>query len=150
MSGWYPWGYHPDMRGFHQPVRRILLAGALATSTVLAACGGDEPSSTAGTAAATARGEVAVNPVEAVVIDVRTPAEFASGHLEGAVNIDVQAPDFADQVSRLDPAGRYLVYCRSGNRSAVAVAMMADLGFGDLTDLGGVAEAAQATGLAVV
>lgn len=116
---------------------------------VLGACGGDESTSTQSPVAAV-RAEGAVDPVEAVVIDVRTPAEFASGHLEGAINIDVQAPDFTEQISRLDPAGRYLVYCRSGNRSAVAVAMMADMGFGDLTDLGSVAEAARATGRDVV
>ena len=52
-----------------------------------------------------------------VIIDVRTPGEFASGHLEGALNIDVQSPDFAAQVSQLDPTQEYFIYCRSGNRS---------------------------------
>lgn len=48
------------------------------------------------------------------MIDVRTPAEFASGHLEGAINIDVQSPDFDQQVAQLDPSATYLVYCRGG------------------------------------
>jgi len=62
------------------------------------------------------------------VIDVRTPDEFASGHLPGAVNLDVQAADFADQVNALDAAGDYAVYCRSGNRSAAAVELMTQAG----------------------
>ena len=71
------------------------------------------------------------------VVDVRTPAEFAQGHLEGAVNIDVSAADFASRISALDPAGSYAVYCRSGNRSATAVATMTAAGFTDVYHLGG-------------
>lgn len=86
----------------------------------------------------------------AVLIDVRTPAEFASGHLEGAINIDVQSPDFDQRVAQLDPSTTYLVYCRSGNRSGAAIDRMQGLGFTDLTNLGSVAEANSATGVAVV
>jgi rhodanese-related sulfurtransferase len=84
------------------------------------------------------------------VIDVRTPAEFAEGHLEGSVLMDVQGADFAAQVATLDPAGNYVVYCRSGNRSAVAIAQMKSLGINNLTDGGSVAEASSLTGLPVV
>src|SRR3569623_1844240 len=52
------------------------------------------------------------------LLDVRTPAEYAAGHLAGAVNLDVQGAGFADAVGRLDPSARYAVYCHSGNRSA--------------------------------
>ena len=85
-----------------------------------------------------------------VVIDVRTPGEFASGHLEGAVNIDVQSPDFDALVGQLDPEGDYVVYCRSGNRSAQAIDRMEGLGFTDLVNAGSVQSAADATGLPVV
>jgi len=87
---------------------------------------------------------------ETVILDVRTPAEFASGHLDGAINIDVQAADFEARVSELDPNADYVVYCRSGNRSAAAIDRMADLGFTSLVDGGGVDQAAAATGLDVV
>ncbi|MCE1177991.1 MAG: rhodanese-like domain-containing protein [Micrococcales bacterium] len=63
------------------------------------------------------------------VLDVRTPAEFASGHLPGAVNIDVQAPDFGQRIGTLAKDKPYAVYCRSGNRSGAAVAQMTDAGF---------------------
>jgi rhodanese-related sulfurtransferase len=72
-----------------------------------------------------------------VIIDVRTPEEFASGHVQGALNIPVEFADFAQQVSTLDPAVTYAIYCRSGNRSAVATAEMATMGFMHLYDLDG-------------
>lgn len=72
----------------------------------------------------------------ATVIDVRTPAEYDSGHVDGALNIDVQAPDFAEKVGELPKDETYVVYCRSGNRSAAAIDIMEDLGFTDLIDGG--------------
>ena len=74
---------------------------------------------------------------ETVILDVRTPSEFAEGHIPGAVNIDVQSPDFASQVAALDPHVPYAVYCRSGNRSQVALDLMAQMGITDAYHLGG-------------
>jgi rhodanese-related sulfurtransferase len=85
-----------------------------------------------------------------VIIDVRTPAEFATGHLEGAVNSDVQSPDFGTLISQLPTDGEYFVYCRSGNRSAQAISQMEASGFNDLTNGGSVAEASSMTGIPVV
>lgn len=89
---------------------------------------------------------------DTVIIDVRTPAEFASGHLEGAVNIDVQSPDFAAQIMELDPSGEYFVYCRSGNRSGQAIAQMTQMGFdgNNLTNGGSVDQASKASGIDIV
>ena len=84
------------------------------------------------------------------VIDVRTPAEFAEGHLEGAVNINIEDPTFADQVSTLAKDGTYVVYCRSGNRSAQAIDAMTSMGFTDLTNAGGYLDASNLTGLPLV
>jgi phage shock protein E len=69
------------------------------------------------------------------IVDVRTPQEFAEGHIEGAVNIPVELPDFMDQVSQLDPSGTYAVYCRSGNRSQPAVAGMSSIGINGIYEL---------------
>lgn len=71
------------------------------------------------------------------VVDVRTPAEFATGHLPGAVNLDVSAPGFSEQVAALDPAGTYAVYCRSGNRSQSATAQMLEAGLATVYELDG-------------
>ncbi|AQP46153.1 hypothetical protein RPIT_12440 [Tessaracoccus flavus] len=64
-----------------------------------------------------------------VILDVRTPEEFAAGHIPGAINLDVQSPTFADDVASLDNAVPYAVYCRSGNRSQVALDIMTERGF---------------------
>jgi len=69
------------------------------------------------------------------IIDVRTPAEFASGHIAGAVNIPVQQADFAERVARLDPSDVYAVYCRSGNRSRPAVEAMHNAGITTVYEL---------------
>lgn len=72
---------------------------------------------------------------EHLLIDVRTPEEFASGHIEGAVNIPVDA--LAGRLSEV-PAGQpIVVYCRTGNRSATASQILADAGYTDIYDLGG-------------
>jgi rhodanese-related sulfurtransferase len=85
-----------------------------------------------------------------IVIDVRTPAEFATGHLEGALNIDVQSPDFAAQINELDPDATYFIYCRSGNRSGQAIAQMSNMGFANMSNGGSVQEASTSTGIPVV
>lgn len=85
-----------------------------------------------------------------VIIDVRTPEEFAEGHLEGAVNIDIYAEDFAQQIAALDPSGNYAVYCRSGNRSGQAVSFMQGEGFKSVTDLGSRVAAAEALATPIV
>lgn len=84
------------------------------------------------------------------IIDVRTPDEFASGHVDGAVNIDWEGATFADEVAALDKNGTYLLYCRSGNRAGQAKAAMEQMGFTDITNLGGYQDASNATGLPLV
>ena len=87
----------------------------------------------------------------AAVIDVRTPEEFASGHLDGALNIDIQGSTFASEIGALDKSANYVIYCRSGNRAGQAVTYMQDNGFtGTLTNAGSVDEASSATGISVV
>ncbi len=64
-----------------------------------------------------------------IILDVRTSSEFEDGHIEGALNIDVNLPSFSEELEQLDRNDTYLVYCRSGNRSRTALAIMEDLGF---------------------
>lgn len=87
---------------------------------------------------------------DTIVIDVRTPAEYSEGHLEGAVNIDVQDANFGTILSQLPTDGEYVVYCRSGNRSAQAVEIMKASGFTNVVDAGGVNDASTKTGIAIV
>jgi rhodanese-related sulfurtransferase len=55
-----------------------------------------------------------------VVLDVRTRTEFDAGHIPGAVNLDVNAPDFQEKAAKLDKGKTYLVHCAAGVRSAKA------------------------------
>ena len=64
-----------------------------------------------------------------VIIDVRTPEEFAQGHIETAGNLDYHSETFRDELNNLDKDKTYLVYCGSGGRSAGALAIMEELGF---------------------
>jgi phage shock protein E len=66
---------------------------------------------------------------DVVLIDVRTPGEFAEGNIVNALNIDVQSSSFDSQIAQLDPTKTYALYCRSGNRSGIAAEKMADAGF---------------------
>jgi rhodanese-related sulfurtransferase len=85
-----------------------------------------------------------------VILDVRTPSEYIEGHLKNSVNLDYNAADFKDKVNNLNKNKTYLVYCRTSNRSASAVKIMAELGFKDIFHMtGGIVEW-QASGLPVV
>ena len=125
----------------------VAFAGALLLAPTLAACGGSTEAAPAPTAAASQPASpVRVGVPEwmqaaqspgTVIIDVRTPEEFNSGHVQGALNIPVESSDFATQVAALDPTTTYAIYCRSGNRSAVATAQMGTMGYMHLYDLEG-------------
>ena len=81
----------------------------------------------------------------AVLLDVRTPDEYAAGHVAGAQLIDVQQPDFGMNVASLDPSFVYAIYCRAGARAMVAAEQMQIAGFPQLIVLtpGGFADLAE-------
>ena len=91
----------------------------------------------------------AASPADLRVLDVRTPEEFADGHLEGAVLVDFYDADFADQLAALDPDVPYLLYCRSGNRSGETLGVMEQLGFTSVANVDGGIIAWADAGLAV-
>lgn len=157
----------------HRRTTRRTRIALLAASAALAisACGGDSTSApvaepvaepvAASTPAASADAPAfgLVSPQQALelsttdgvtVIDVRTAQEFAEGHIDGATMIDFYADTFADQIGGLDQDGTYLVYCRSGNRSGQAVALMQQLGFRQVYDMAGGVVAYGQSGLPLV
>jgi rhodanese-related sulfurtransferase len=74
-----------------------------------------------------------------VILDVRTPAEFKDGHIEGAINIDYYAPTFKQELNGLEKTKVYLLYCRTARRSRVALEIMKELGFREVYHmLGGI------------
>jgi rhodanese-related sulfurtransferase len=130
----YPRGY--KKRSFMKKILRAVVALALAVTATLGLAG-----------CATEKVDMATI---AAVIDVRTPAEFTSGHLEGALNFDIQGMTFMEEIATLDPDATYLVYCRSGSRAAAAVDTMKSIGIDNVTNLGSVNDALSATDLALV
>lgn len=72
-----------------------------------------------------------------VILDVRTPAEFAEGHITGATNLDFHAPDFRAKLEKLDKNQPYLVHCAAGGRSGQACKLMNRLEFKTVYDLKG-------------
>ena len=73
-----------------------------------------------------------------VVIDVRTPKELESGYIPGTdVFLDYNTPELDDEINKLDKSKNYILYCRSGNRSAKVCKMMSEKGFTNLYNLSG-------------
>ena len=123
----------------------LILAAVLAVGGLSACSGGSD----AVTAVTPADAIAVLAEPGVTVLDVRTPAEFDSGHLAGAVNIDIEGGAFEQQVADLPQDATYVVYCRSGNRSGTATKQLADLGFTDVYDVEGGIVAWQAAGGAV-
>ena len=75
---------------------------------------------------------------EIVLIDVRTKEEYDQAHIPGAIllPVDQVQKDAAEVMPELDAT--YFVYCRSGNRSSIATALLADMGYKNIYDLGGI------------
>ena len=73
-----------------------------------------------------------------IILDVRTPEEFEAGHIPGAVNLPNE--DIGDEPipSLPDKDQLLLVYCRSGNRSKQAAQKLADLGYANISEFGGI------------
>jgi phage shock protein E len=116
---------------------RALLGAGVAT-VALAACSGSSADLDA------------IDLAEAVVIDVRTPGEFAERRLEGALNLSLETGALSAALPTLDPSVDYVVYCRSGRRSEVAADLMRAAGITSLVDLGSFDNAARATGFDVI
>jgi phage shock protein E len=111
--------------------RALLVTAAFASAALAGLAGCSSDSAAVTDIGATELIEV-VGEQQAVVIDVRTPQEYAEGHVPGALNIDIASPTFADEIAALPADETYVVYCRSGNRSAQAATIMAEAGFTDV------------------
>ena len=78
-----------------------------------------------------------LNTEHGILLDVRTPKEFAEGHIRGAININFYDENFSAALDTLDKKKQYEVYCRSGGRSGESVDMMSKKGFKKIYDLDG-------------
>lgn len=124
------------------PALRTSLAVIGLAAALLTGCAADTPKSAAPPAASVrvVRAPEAIQLISqagTVVLDVRSPAEFAAGHVAGARNIDINGSDFRRDIRALARDTSYVVYCKSGNRSAAATKVMQDEGFKKVADAGG-------------
>ena len=67
-----------------------------------------------------------------MILDIRTPEEFNSGHIPASINIDYKAKNFESELKKLDPSKSYLMHCRSGRRSRSALEIFRKLEFGHI------------------
>lgn len=72
-----------------------------------------------------------------VVVDVRTPSEWNSGHLKGALHIDISSADFDKKIAQLAKDKPVVVYCAVGGRSARAASAMAGKGITTVYNMSG-------------
>jgi len=72
-----------------------------------------------------------------ILLDVRTPGEFADGHIQGAVNLNVGSFDFMNKIQDLDKSKTYITFCLSGNRSGLAATIMAQKGLNAINSRAG-------------
>lgn len=72
-----------------------------------------------------------------IVLDVRTPAEYAQGHLQQSRLLNFRSNEFAAQLNGLDKSKTYLIYCRSGGRSGQALQLMEQQGFKSVYNMDG-------------
>ena len=77
-----------------------------------------------------------------ILVDVRTPQEYAEGHIAGSINIPLQ--ELASRMNEIPMDIPAIIYCRSGNRSAQAMKILADAGYTNIYDLGGIIQWTQA------
>jgi rhodanese-related sulfurtransferase len=111
------------------------IAGIVLGAVVLVGC------SSGGTTLETVSPSVAASVIaeatDEIILDIRTPEEYNGGIIEGAINIDFYSPTFSDDLDALDKDVHYVVYCRSGNRSGQAMSTFEELGFTNITEIGG-------------
>ena len=124
---------------------RVLAVSLLVLTPLTAACG----NSTSSTDTTVPVGKLTLTPATKI-IDVRTPEEFAAGHISGAINLDFEGGALAAGLSGLDKEAGYSVYCHSGRRSALAKKAMEAAGFTNVTDLGGIEAAAKTLALPII
>ncbi|MFN3952316.1 MAG: rhodanese-like domain-containing protein [Thermaurantimonas sp.] len=113
-------------------IMRVLIS----TAVVLTACNAQNQSDSAITIDKTLFEQWRKSP-NVLVLDVRTAGEYASGHVEGAINVDYYASDFEEQLNNLPKKDTVLVYCASGRRSSASISSLKKAGFSFIANLEG-------------
>jgi len=112
-------------------IMKKLIAVLFASTLALTSCGGSAGATDLGAADFQAKTQEA----GVIILDVRTAGEYAAGHIEGAINLDVEGMTFEGEIKNLDNTKTYAIYCQSGRRSRIAVDTMNKAGFTKLFNL---------------
>lgn len=116
-------------------MKNLLLIAICITTIVFTSCKGQN-NNISETIAPKAFAEKIKN-ADVTLLDVRTPEEFASQHIDNATNININGEDFENKIKTLDKNKPVYVYCLSGGRSAKAMNKLSDLGFKEVYNLEG-------------
>ena len=132
-------------------IPKTFAALAIAAALVLGACGGSTAtdSQLELTSVADVQSIIESPPADLIILDIRTPEEFAAGHIAGAINIDYYADDFEQRLGELAQDVPYVMYCNSGNRSSNALPVMDSIGFSEVYELDGGIQAWYGAGLPI-
>ncbi len=109
----------------------LFLAGCMVTKT-------SETSSSYKTISSKEAQQMIEDNKDALILDVRTAAEYESGHIPNAVNLSNEDIQAGKVDSLKDKSQLIMVYCRSGNRSRQAAQKLAELGYTNVVDFGGI------------
>ena len=123
-----------------------LIAVIFASALALTSCGGSSAAADLNPTDFQAKAQES----GVILLDVRTAGEYMAGHIEGALNIDVEGMTFEGEIKALDNTKTYAIYCQSGRRSRIAVETMEKAGFTKLFNLDQGIGSWQAAGLPVV
>lgn len=112
------------------------LTAFIALTLTLGACAGTQATASTLVDADNAEQLIVTDP-DLVVLDIRTSEEVSAGAIHGARVVDFYSPTFQSDIGEFDRDAAYLIYCRSGNRSAQASQLMENLGFTEVYELDG-------------
>ncbi len=85
-----------------------------------------------------------------IILDMRTAAEYKTGHIKKSVNVDFYSRDFREKLDGFDKSKTYLIYCRTGGRTGNALMLMRDMGFLSVYNMSGGIESWRKRGLPIV
>lgn len=114
-------------------MKKVVLSILMLSAISFSSCGGSGKTSLSAKEFA----QKLADTKDEIIVDVRTPEEFGSGHLSGAVNIDWNSGDFQTKAGQLDKSKPIFVYCLSGGRSASAAAALRAMGYSSVYEMQG-------------
>ena len=128
-------------------LRFVLVWSCAAAAVCGCACGNTESASNNG---ASAEQPVQIDLNTAILLDVRSPEEYASGYLQGARNIPHDQIEAEIAAVAPDKSAQIILYCRSGRRANTALETMRAMGYANVSNYGGLEDAQERLGLPVV